>query len=590
MNLLSIVMDCRRKLSADSYTLGVERDHKIDKIVLVADERCNETKLSDATVSLHLKAENGYTYNQICEERVVDNGVVRFFFHVTREMTCVSGTVRVEFYFESPSESFCFTSRSTELIIAKPLTDTSEVESDYPGMLSDVLTAVSGFSKELSDTNSLVSSIDGEIGILFDKQNENTLSIKNVEAYLGYTDDEILGLEADFENNTFARLAGARNLNAGADFDNFPMYQRRRCNVADDGTIVAYYGDENYRDDGSNGQVMVYQPKFYYRVLPTKLEKQEGGLGYHIRKANYYISAKPKPLFKLHPAFYDENGNEVEYILYSAYEGSATDTSESGTLCSVANAKPRADCSQTRFETLSNNRGRGWHLETIKSLCATQMLMMIEFASMNIQNAIGLGVVRFPTTTTVNCASITGSTAFLGNVTGSATQTVNEISGVETTYTENGKIAISYRGVENPYGNLWKHINGINLWGDGAMLGGQAYIASDFSFNNQKRDGNYVGTGFTCTNSGQAFVSAFGFCKEEFDWLFLASESKGTSVLPVGDQVYGAKNANGYKIALSGGAWNNTDGAGAFAYMQSYGIGAKTSFFGGRLIYVPMAK
>jgi hypothetical protein len=39
---------------------------------------------------------------------------------------------------------------------------------------------------------------------------------------------------------------------------------RMRCNVTDDGTITAFYGDSNYADDGSNGQVMVYQPKFYY--------------------------------------------------------------------------------------------------------------------------------------------------------------------------------------------------------------------------------------------------------------------------------------------------------------------------------------
>jgi len=31
------------------------------------------------------------------------------------------------------------------------------------------------------------------------------------------------------------------------------MYKRMRCNVADDGTITAFYGDNNYREDGSNG-------------------------------------------------------------------------------------------------------------------------------------------------------------------------------------------------------------------------------------------------------------------------------------------------------------------------------------------------
>ena len=55
---------------------------------------------------------------------------------------------------------------------------------------------------------------------------------------------------------------------------------RKRCNVLDDGTITAYYGDVNYKEDGSNGQVMVYQPKFYYLMYPIKLEPITPGIGF----------------------------------------------------------------------------------------------------------------------------------------------------------------------------------------------------------------------------------------------------------------------------------------------------------------------
>ena len=153
--------------------------------------------------------------------------------------------------------------------------------------------------------------------------------IDDVKAYIGYTDDDIAGLCVNFENKTFKRLAGAVNLSQGADFNKFQMYGgRKRCNVSDDGTITAYYGDEGYTEDGSNGQVMVYQPAFYYKVVPLKLEKNsDSGIGYHLRKANYYVSAKPKTGFKLHPAFYDENGNAIDYILFSADEGSMYDVS-----------------------------------------------------------------------------------------------------------------------------------------------------------------------------------------------------------------------------------------------------------------------
>jgi hypothetical protein len=40
----------------------------------------------------------------------------------------------------------------------------------------------------------------------------------------------------------------------GTDFNKYSMYGgRMRCNVADNGTITAFYGDNNYKEDGSNG-------------------------------------------------------------------------------------------------------------------------------------------------------------------------------------------------------------------------------------------------------------------------------------------------------------------------------------------------
>ena len=112
----------------------------------------------------------------------------------------------------------------------------------------------------------------------------------------------ILGLEADFRNNTFTRLGAAVGKNAGADFDRYPMYGgRRRCNLTDDGKVTAYYGDPAYTETGKLTQVvtvqgtkyligtcvqvMVEQPKFYYRVEPLDLEPITGSPGYHLRKA-----------------------------------------------------------------------------------------------------------------------------------------------------------------------------------------------------------------------------------------------------------------------------------------------------------------
>lgn len=436
--------------------------------------------------------------------------------------------------------------------------------------------------------------------------------IDDVKAYIGYTDDDIAGLCVNFENKTFKRLAGAVNLSQGADFNKFQMYGgRKRCNVSDDGTITAYYGDEGYTEDGSNGQVMVYQPAFYYKVVPLKLEKNsDSGIGYHLRKANYYVSAKPKTGFKLHPAFYDENGNAIDYILFSADEGSMYDVSakayvndnvdesityeDGDLLCSVAGKKPISGLrkgigSKSNLETMANNRGAGWHLETIEATSANQLLMIIELGIMNTQTGVGQGIVTISNNASYNCSSLTGSTADLGNGTGQATSTVNENGDIQTTETANGKVSVSYRGMENPWGNISKHINGINIWGDGSMCGGQPYIADDFNFSESKKTDNYKPVGFTLSNAS-GFINAMGYGGEKYDWLFMPSEIGGTSALPVGDYIYVASNLNGYRIVQQGGGCRSNDYAGCFYLIANGTVGDRSRGAGGRLVYIPTAK
>lgn len=441
---------------------------------------------------------------------------------------------------------------------------------------------------------------------------KTTQEVEDIKAYIGYTDEDIVGLCVDYENKTFTRLAGAVGLSADSDFDKFTMYGgRKRCNVSDNGTITAYYGDEHYIEDGSNGQVMVYQPAFYYKVVPLKLEKNsDSGIGYHLHKANYYVSSKPKPGFKLHPAFYDENGNAINYILYSADEGSMYDVSakayvndnvdesityeDGDLLCSVAGKKPISGFrnglgTKSNLELMAQNRGAGWHLETIKAISANQLLMMVELGMMNSQTGVGQGVVNIPNDASYNCSSLTGSTAELGNSTGQATETVNEIGGTETTYNVNGKVSVTYRGVENPYGNIFKHIQGVNVWGDGSMCGGQPYVANNFTFNESKNSDNYEGVGFTLPNAN-GYINAMGYGKEEYDWLLLPSEIGGTSALPVGDFFYVTSDLNDYRIVLGGGSWNYGSFDGSFFGRCGYNVGSHDRSAGGRLLYVPTAK
>lgn len=441
------------------------------------------------------------------------------------------------------------------------------------------------------DGKTITASADGTISAA-DSENVKA-EIAELKSIIGFTDNDIIGLHADFENNIFMRLGSAIGKNPGSDFDVFTMYGgRKRCNVLDDGTITAYYGDSNFAEDGSNGQVMVYQPKFYYKVIPLKLDPQTAGYGHHLRSANYYISDVPKSGFKLHPAFYGENGNPVDYILFSAYEGSVFDVSENtyllndeqitdfaaDKLSSIANVKPCSGQSQNltraNIERLAQNRGNGWHCDTVKAESANQFLMIIEYASFNMQSAIGLGAVSLPYTPNANCSLNTGKTSALGNMTGNAGES-------------SGKSSISYRGMENPWGNIWNLVQGINEYMDSNGIF-HGFICDDYNFSDKKSTGNYKNIGYTLSCK-DGFISAFGY-SPEYDWLFIPSENNGTNQSPVGDTYWcnSANRSTWRSFPLGGGSLGHLN-SGAFYLSLDYTFSYYGCSIGGRLMYIPIS-
>lgn len=494
----------------------------------------------------------------------------------------------------------------------------SSVKTSLSNVISTANTAKSNLDASVATANNVLQSLSAEnasaASNIDELKSENFNSqeilsgVADIRAYLGITADDIVGIQVDYKNKTFKRLAGAANLTKGSDFDKFTMFGgRKRCNVADDGSIVAWYGDADYKEDGSMGQVMVYQPKFYYLVCPVEYDPIDTGIGYHLRKANYYVSEKPRAGFRLHPAFYDASGNEIDYFLTSAYEGSIYDASASAYLLndeqvmntgedkfsSIAGARPASGSSQNltrpNIEAMAQNRGTNWHGDLIKQVSAEQMLMIIEMGMMNLQTAIAQGVVSLPWTTgsdtTSSYAAATGSTASLGNGTGRAEKTTTYEGGVAKEYTVDGKTSVCWRGKENFWGNIWKFVYGINIWGNGKMGGGQPYICSDFSFAESKNSGNYEPAGFTVTNAN-GYISAMGY-STACDWLFIASECLGNSSLPVGDYTYITVNLNGYRIALLGGGWDGGGAAGGFYWHLRSGVGTRSRTIGGRLVYIP---
>ena len=445
------------------------------------------------------------------------------------------------------------------------------------------------------------------VGDIQDLQNQ----IADLEAFIGYKDDDIYGVEVDFVNKKFTRLAGAVGKSGGASFDGVHCFGgRKRCNLTDDGKVVAYHGDAGYSETGAltqaitigettysvgtKVQTMVEQPKFYYKVVPLELEiiSEGDNYGHHMRKGRYYVSPVPKLGFKLHPAFI-RDGKEKDFIYLSAFEGSLYDVSANAyilddsqvasfvastgdKLSSIANAKPMSGLTQdmTRAKTriIAENRGTGWEQETVQMASASQLLMLVEYATFNMQTAIGNGNVSKTDDGATNMAENTGATTLLGNASGVVTNT-------------NGILIVSYRGEENPWGNIWKWVDGINIQNPTPFAAGQhgnVYVA-DHGFADGISASPYEDTGIhPCY--GEGYVSAFGY-NEKFDWLFIPTEHSGNSSLPVGDYMY--NNQPGWRVALLGGSWYNGSRAGAFYWRLDSAASHRTRNIGGRLVYVP---
>lgn len=428
---------------------------------------------------------------------------------------------------------------------------------------------------------------------------ENNLGI-GIEQY-----SDVYGIEIDIPNNKFTRLAGAIGKNAGTDFDGVSIFgNRKRCIVADDTTILAFYGEDGYIETGkleveiikndityhigTPVQVMVQQPKFYYKRVPIKVEPIQNGIGYHLRHWYDYISPYPKPGFKLHPNFL-RNGIEYDYILLPAYEGSIYDVSENkqllndeqicdfttDKLCSIANSKPCSgktqDLTIVNSRKIANNRGQGWQLLDVTSSYADIMLMSIEYASFDFQTVIGQGVVSMSDTpNTENNSILTGGTSHLGNASGMA-------EGI------NGQVSVSYRGRENPWGNMWKWIDGLNIECKGIH---QAYWANS-NFKSDTKD-SYKNCGFTLAKSN-GYISAVGYSPEN-DFMYIPTETLGASNRPLNDYYYQNNTFDGFLVARLGGNWRIGSNAGACCLNVYYGSGYRDRNFGAGLLCIPKTK
>lgn len=168
------------------------------------------------------------------------------------------------------------------------------------------------------------------------------------------------------------------------DFDNiYPWCAMKKCTLADDGTVTSYFGDANYIEDGSIGQVMVEIPKYYYAHYYDEPEAHE----------YWYISKeKINSRYRLPQPFIAKDGTELDKIYIGAYfaESEPNNPPEDYKATSISgNVYFGATLSLSSAIANAENRGENWHNIDISEWCdVIQPLFIVEFATLDSQSVM----------------------------------------------------------------------------------------------------------------------------------------------------------------------------------------------------------
>lgn len=296
------------------------------------------------------------------------------------------------------------------------------------------------------------------------------------------------------------------------------------------------------RETLASGDVMVKIPKFYFQRY------KEGNVE-HIRIAN-----KATEGFTVHPLF-KHAGVEKNFAYVGAYKTSANTKSVSG-------VAPMVSATRATFRTNAKGKGTGWGLIDIAALSAIQMLMLVEFATNNVQSAIGRGYCDS------NSAALNvGSCNSVPNLTGRPSGT-------------DGKTDVVWRGIEGLWGNVWEWVDGVN-WN-----GGTYYVCNDPSKYADDTASNYTQLSFTgATNWSSSYITAEGLGTGNNAHVMLPSAAGSGSESTY--QCDACWSSTGWREFQHGGDWKAGSPCGlftAFLYSASSHSGAT---FGSRLLYLP---
>lgn len=255
-------------------------------------------------------------------------------------------------------------------------------------------------------------------------------------------------------------------------------------------------------------------PQFYYKV------EKSGNI------FRYYVADGPIDGFSLHP------GSE-SYI--ARYEGYLVNKSGGQALCSYSNTPAKTGLTRAEFRNYAKNFASNAQLYDFAAWCAVGLLYRVEYADWGSQEKIGPGIVND------TAAHKTGETDAMVYHTGRAAGT-------------DGKTAVQYRGIENPWGNVWEWVDGINVNNYSPC------ICTDPTKYADDTTTNYTVAGVPLGGSGSTKTLGIS---TNLPWAYLPREPGGSETTYIPDSM---NSSSAWKVLMVGGSRGNSSAAGLFCF------------------------
>lgn len=377
----------------------------------------------------------------------------------------------------------------------------------------------------------------------------------------------------------------------------------RRCLLDRDGGVKEYLDNElswggSYLDYAVMTEIPEHWYKLYFNGTKFRMMLSEIPLpGYkHVDK--FYISTYEARMYRTDNLLCSAAGasklSDPNSINFRGGDNTAEwdDTYRSLLGCPVTNL------TRDQFRQAARKRGSGWEMYTYGAHKTLFWLFAVEYATLNsqkpfnaqkdangfAQGGLGPGPTQMTDWTNFNNANPLipcGYTNEFGNGSGEKAYVVKNASGG----THATLMVNRYRGIENPFGHIWKYTDGANIQvttGDnGLSILWTTADPSNFS------DSSYVGydkKGNICRVNGYAKNTLFG---EDGD--IIATEIGGSSSTYWCDYYYTNTSTNSLRLVAVGGGSDGAD-AGFIRVNTSETPSGAYKHFGSRLCFFPKYK